>query len=137
MPPAVLRLFRPQGPDRVAVVSVEPSAQGQFLLRLGRGPRLSRLSQGTTYGPYSEADLKTPYQQLVDSLRAEGFLRSGLHALLAGLQSADSAYPTHDEINSLAYPSTWTEAATTDTLGDRRRPSGAQGTKLCWRRPSA
>src|SRR5689334_17738098 len=91
MPPETLRLFRPQGPDRVAIVSVEPSAQGQFLIRLGRGTKLSRLSQGTTYGPYSEADLQAPYNQLVDSLRAEGFLRSGLHALLTGLRDSDSS----------------------------------------------
>src|SRR5947199_7622680 len=91
MVPAILRLFHPQGPDRVAVVSVEPSAQGDYLIRLGRGPSSDRLTQGTTYGPYSEADLEVPHAELVDSLRAEGFLRSGLHALLLALQDGNAA----------------------------------------------
>src|SRR5438045_3361962 len=74
MVPALLRLFRPQGPDRVAVISVEPSARGDFNINLGRGPRLDRLSDGTTYGPYREADLETPHAQLLTSLKSEGFL---------------------------------------------------------------
>src|SRR5438034_11848320 len=90
MVPLELRLFRPQGTDRVAVIAVEPSAQGYSNLRLGRGQRLDRLTDGTTYGPYSEADLDAAHAQLVASLQAEGFLRSGLHALLTALQDQDS-----------------------------------------------
>src|SRR2546423_9567773 len=91
MVPMLLRLFRPQGTDRVAVISVEPSARGDYNINLGRGQRLDRLTDGTTYGPYSEADLDAPHAQLVASLQAEGFLRSGLHALLTALQNQDSA----------------------------------------------
>src|SRR5882757_6965367 len=91
MVPVILRLFHPQGPDRVAVVSVELSAQGDFLIRLGRGPSSDRLTQGTTYGPYTETDLDVPHAELIDSLRTEGFFRSGLHALLTALQDGASA----------------------------------------------
>jgi hypothetical protein len=91
MVPVLLRLFRPQGPVRVAVISVEPSARGDYNINLGRGPRLDRLTDGTTYGPYKEADLEAPHAQLVASLKSEGFLASGLHALLAALRDQDSA----------------------------------------------
>jgi hypothetical protein len=91
MVPALLRLFRPQGSDRVAVISVEPSARGDYKINLGRGPRLNRLTDGTSYGPYKESDLDAPHAQLVASLVAEGFLRSGLHALLSALQHQDVA----------------------------------------------
>ena len=65
--------------------------KGEYLIRLGRGPRSSRLTTGTTYGPYTEADLDAPHAQLVEQLRSEGFFRSGQHALLTALQSTDSA----------------------------------------------
>src|SRR6185503_3928053 len=92
MIPDPVRMFRPQGTDRVAIVSAEPSTQGgQYLVRLGRGPRFSRLAGGTTYGPYPEDDVAGAMAELVDQLRGEGFLRSGLHALLSDLRSNDSA----------------------------------------------
>src|SRR5437763_6725251 len=91
MIPDPVRMFRPQGPDRVAIVSAEPATQsGQYLIRLGRGPQFARLTAGTTYGPSPEDDVTGMMAQLVDQLRGEGFLRSGLHALLGGLQDPDS-----------------------------------------------
>jgi hypothetical protein len=87
MIPAPVRLFNPAGPDRVAVVSVEPSAQpGAYLIRVGRGAGVNRLSGGTTYGPYDEEEVEGLFVEAVETLRGEGFLTSGLHALLRALQ---------------------------------------------------
>src|SRR5436190_12612973 len=92
MIPDPIRLYRPQGDDRVAIVSAEPSTQsGQYLIRLGRGLHSTRLSGGTSYGPYAEDNVAAMMAQLIDQLRGEGFLRSGLHALFAALQDPDSA----------------------------------------------
>src|SRR5687768_3719083 len=93
MPPTDLRLFNPNGPDRVAVVSVEP-AYGRtdaFLLRLARGPKAGKLPKGSTFGPYAEAELPARFNELVASLRAEGFGPSGLQDLLAKLFDAAPA----------------------------------------------
>lgn len=92
MIPDPVRMFRPQGPERVAVVSAEQArAGGQYLVRLGRGARFARLTGGGTFGPFAEDDVADAMAQLVDQLRGEGFLRSGLHALFADLRSNDSA----------------------------------------------
>src|SRR4051794_7691980 len=89
MTPPDLRLFNPKGPDRVAVVSVEPAygRAGAFLLRVARGPRAGKLSKGQTFGPYTQTDLATAHAQVFASLTAEGFLASGAHGALEGLQS--------------------------------------------------
>jgi HEAT repeats len=88
MVPEPVRLFHPKGPDRVAVVSAEPSSSGAgaFLVRVGRGPSMTRLTGGASYGPYDEDDLAAPFTEAVENLRNEGFLPSGLHALLSMLR---------------------------------------------------
>src|SRR3954452_22696640 len=89
MVPEPVRLYNPNGPDRVAVVSVESSASDEnaYLLRVGRGARSTRLSGGTTYGPYDEEELESLFIEAIETLRGEGFLPSGLHAVLAALQN--------------------------------------------------
>ncbi len=86
-----LRFFNPIGPDRVAVVSFEPAFQqpGQVLIRLARGPDSKNLKQGTTYGPYPEAELDPPINQLVGELEAEGFTPCGHFGLVEMLFSAE------------------------------------------------
>src|SRR5258708_10742902 len=93
MVPEPVRLYIPNGPDRVAVVSVEPSAadENAFLIRIGRGARGTRLTGGTTYGPYDEEELDSLVIEAVETLRGEGFLPSGLHALLTALQSSNAS----------------------------------------------
>src|SRR5262249_20194365 len=92
MVPEPVRLFNPNGPDRVAVVSVETSAtdESAYLIRVGRGARSTRLTGGTTYGPYAEDELEPLFIEAVETLRGEGFLPGGLHALLLNLQSPDA-----------------------------------------------
>ncbi|HYE18848.1 MAG TPA: HEAT repeat domain-containing protein [Tepidisphaeraceae bacterium] len=93
MTPAPLRLFNPNGPDRVAVVWVEP-AYGRadaFLLKLARGQRSGQLGTGATYGPYTEAELAIPHAQLATALLREGFLPGGAHGAMDRLKSPDPA----------------------------------------------
>src|SRR6266542_2025017 len=89
MVPESVHLYNPNGPDRVAVVSVEPSSSDEnaYLIRVGRGARSTRLTGGTTYGPYDEEELEPLFIEAVETLRGEGFLPSGLHALLTALQN--------------------------------------------------
>src|SRR5687767_4050851 len=93
MTPTEFRLFNPKGPDRVAVVSVEPAygRVGAFLLRLARGVKAGKLAKGTTYGPYSESELTAARDQLLVQLAAEGFLASGAHGALEALLSHSPA----------------------------------------------
>ena len=97
MVPEPVRLYNPAGPDRVAAVSVEPStsAAGGYLLRLGRGAAVNRLTGGTTYGPYDEDEVEGLFAELVESLRGEGFFTSGLHALLRALQDSHPSVRAH------------------------------------------
>ena len=102
---------RGNDPDRVAVVAVEESAQtGLYLIRLGRGRSALRLTGGTTYGPYEEDEIGPLFDEAVDSLRAEGFLPGGLHALL------------HDIQHSVGYA----RAKAAARLGWRRDPAAVE-----------
>jgi hypothetical protein len=90
---AELRLFKPTGPDHVAVVSVEPSygRSDAFLLRVARGARGGQLTKGGTYGPYAGAELAAAHGEVVAGLSGEGFLPSGSHSAMAGLTSDSAA----------------------------------------------
>src|SRR3954451_13457984 len=93
MSPDPVRLYNPKGPDRVAIVSVEPAkgGAGASLIRLARGPRTGKLGKGSVYGPYPAAELAGRMDEVVATLRAEGFVPSGLASLLEGLASPDRA----------------------------------------------
>src|SRR5262249_25426461 len=112
MIPQVARLYNPAGPDRLAVVSAEPSAAaaGAYLIRLARGSLAAKLTKGTVYGPYPEAELPARFQEVVDALKAEGFLPTGVPDALAAL---------HD-------PSTAVRARAALKLGWRRTPEAVQ-----------
>src|SRR4051794_15693559 len=92
MPPDPVRFLNPQGPDRVAVVWAEAAAAGAglYLVRLARGVRSGKLTKGTAYGPYPEADLPDRFADLSAGLRGEGFLPSGMHALLDAVAGASA-----------------------------------------------
>ncbi|MEA2632420.1 MAG: hypothetical protein QOE66_2639, partial [Chloroflexota bacterium] len=93
MNPDPVRLYNPNGPDRVAVVSAEPTqgGAGTSLIRLARGPRAGKLVKGTVFGPYPAGELARRIDEVVAALRAEGFGPPGLGSLLEGLASPDSA----------------------------------------------
>ncbi|MEK6234563.1 MAG: hypothetical protein N2C14_07610, partial [Planctomycetales bacterium] len=93
MIPQVARLYHPEGPDRVAVVSAQPShnQEGHYLIHAARGPNRMHLTGGGAYGPYSEHELAARFAEVVGALKAEGFVESGLHDLLAKLHSVDPA----------------------------------------------
>lgn len=87
-----LRLYKTAGPDRIAVIAVEPAtAAGQYLLRLARGDKIGQLTQGRVYGPYDKAELTGQYQQLLASLQAEGYQPGGGHDACADLLDPDPA----------------------------------------------
>src|SRR5262245_36466074 len=93
MNPDPVRLYNPNGPDRVAVVSAEPAnaGAGACLIRLARGPRAGDLGKGTVFGPYPAGELAQRIDEVVAALRAEGFGPPGLGSLLEGLASPDPA----------------------------------------------
>lgn len=84
-----VRLFNPQGPDRVAVVSATPAygRAGLFLLQVARGPRTLKLTGGTAFGPFTEAELPARFDQVVAELKQEGYVETGLTDLFVGLDS--------------------------------------------------
>src|SRR4051794_18965563 len=88
-----IRLYNPDGPDRVAIVSVETAkgGAGASLIRLARGPRTGKLGKGSVYGPYPSEELAGRIGEVVTALRAEGFVPSGLASLLEGLAGPDPA----------------------------------------------
>lgn len=93
MIPSVVRLYNPQGSDRVALVSTEPAfgeSEG-FLVRVARGASLDKLTSGTSYGPYPEDQLLARFDEVVAALTSEGYVESGLQDLLLALDHADSA----------------------------------------------
>lgn len=82
-PPTKLR--RLTGDHRYAIVSVEPATEpGTFMVRVARGLVKSELHDGTTYGPYPEADLQVPFDMAVQQLVEEGF-----HESVAGWSQID------------------------------------------------
>ncbi len=93
MPPKTTRLYHPKGPDRAAVVSVQPSTgqEDAFLIHLARGTGPGPLKKGGVYGPYAEAELEARFAELIAGLKAEGFLSTGLADLLRKLDSAKPA----------------------------------------------
>ncbi len=92
MPPASVRFYNPTGGDRVAVVSVQPSwgQKDAHLIQVARGSKSGKLGKGTTYGPYSTADVDARFADAVAALKAEGFWASGLHTLLMALKDSRS-----------------------------------------------
>jgi hypothetical protein len=92
MLPSTARFYNPDGPQRVAVVSVEPSPhEGTYFIRFARGKTARKLTLEHTYGPYSQDELLPQYDVVLNFLRAEGFWQSGVQDLLADLQSDDAA----------------------------------------------
>jgi len=73
-----VKLYHPTGPDRVAVVSCEPSSQdpSQALVRVARGKSANKLVGGDVYGPYAEPELTARFDQAVQQLMSLGFSES-------------------------------------------------------------
>lgn len=88
-----VRLYKPQGPDHYAVVSVEPSTWGggRWMVRVARGAKLGLLTAGTTYGPFLESELRDRFDQAVANLETEGFQSTGEYPdLMQRLGSPDA-----------------------------------------------
>ncbi len=84
-----LRLFNPQGPDRVATLRAEPAwpAQDRFTLLVARGTSRTSLRKATILGPFDVAGLTSRMAEEAEALRRQGFLPGGLEALLTALAS--------------------------------------------------
>lgn len=82
-----IHLFRPQGPDRVAIVSVTRATHpNSFMIHVARGARRGKLTTGGSYGPVAEGLVAERYAEIVHSLRAEGFRTAGFFASIAALK---------------------------------------------------
>ncbi len=82
-----VHLFRTSGPDRLAIVSLEPaSTPGQWMLRLARGSVRGKLG-GTVYGPFPAGVVRDRYEELLAKLEAEGFVRAGREDTFTALTS--------------------------------------------------
>src|SRR5262245_28892853 len=92
MTPAPVRLYRPTGPDHVAVVSTAPAPghAGEHYVQVARGHGAGQLKQGTVFGPYPAAELEARFADVLATLGAEGFGPSGQHALFADLHATAS-----------------------------------------------
>jgi HEAT repeat protein len=88
-----LRLTRVSGPDRLAIVSVEPSSVGPdlWLVRVARGAKTGALSLGTAYGPYPTATVQARVEDVLAALGAEGFARASHTDLVEALSSPSRA----------------------------------------------
>ncbi len=93
----IVRLFNPKCPDRVAVVSVQAAwaKPGSWNVQVARGPRRTKLSAGVAYGPFTANELAQRHGEVLAGLRAEGFVRAGLTALLQSLNSNDAKVRAH------------------------------------------
>lgn len=84
--------YHPDAEDRVALVTVEPSADRElFLVRVARGPGKRSLRQTSLLGPYSEEDVSGHFEDAVADLRAEGYWPAGVPALLHALDDDSPA----------------------------------------------
>src|SRR5262245_58284584 len=92
MIPDPVRLYNPKGPDRVAVVSatVATGPAGSYLIRLARGPRAGSLGRGRVYGPFPADVLAARFDEVVATLRTEGFGPPGLGVMLEALAGTDA-----------------------------------------------
>ncbi len=84
-----VRLYNAQGPDHVAVVSVQPSwtHEGAAMISVARGPGRHKLGQAALLGPFRAEEAEGRVAEIVAALRAEGFGRPGVPALLEALGS--------------------------------------------------
>jgi hypothetical protein len=91
--PKPVRLYRPKGPERVALVVAEPvpDRPGMAALWVSRGPRVDALKAADAHGPFPVEEAAGRVNEAVQALRADGFWPSGLHALLTALQDSRSA----------------------------------------------
>lgn len=81
-----IHLFRPQGPDRVAIVSIQRASQpNHYLIQVARGTRRGKLTTGGTFGPVPEHEVAERYAGVVLSIRQEGFRTAGFFACIAAL----------------------------------------------------
>ena len=83
-----IKLYNPQGPHRVVVVSCEPSYKdpSQELIRVAQGKSAKQLDQGTAYGPYTEPELSARFDQIVTELRGQGYSEAMIATDIADLK---------------------------------------------------
>ena len=83
-----IRLYRASaGPQRVAVLSVEPSTKhpGQLLLQVAKGPSREALGDLQRLGPFRPEAIDAVAQGLLDALLEQGYSAAGSAALLQAL----------------------------------------------------
>jgi hypothetical protein len=86
-----VRFYNPDGPDHCAAVTIEPAADREFfLVQVERGPKVALLKHHATLGPFTEDQVQTALTEAVVGLKSEGYLESGIEALVRGLESPES-----------------------------------------------
>ncbi len=87
--PLPVRLYHPQGVDRVAEVSADavPGQANTYWLRIRRGPRRRLLGKDERKGPFPIEEIHEEMRLAVEQLKTEGYFKAGLHAQLLDLKS--------------------------------------------------
>jgi hypothetical protein len=81
-------LFKPSGPDRVAIVATLPaSGEGGLLVQVARGPSRDKLRDPKLFGPMTPEVAEQIFARELEALRAEGYVRGGLADLLTRIES--------------------------------------------------
>jgi hypothetical protein len=89
MIPPAFHGYHPDIPDRVSLVTVEPStARELFLIRVERGPGRWLLRPVSLLGPYPEEEIAQRFADVVQDLRSEGYQPGGVLALLSALHDS-------------------------------------------------
>jgi hypothetical protein len=81
-------LFKPSGPDRVALVATFPASGAEGLLvQVAKGPSRDKLREPKLYGPMTQEVADQIFARELAALRAEGYVRGGLADLLTRIES--------------------------------------------------
>ena len=86
-----IRLFHPElAGARLAVVAVQPPVDGRVHVAVARGPSRLSLTDHKLYGPFPAAEGATRQGEIVAALRADGYVDSGLVALVNTIATSTS-----------------------------------------------
>jgi hypothetical protein len=89
----VIAALRLRKGDALAVLSVEPTAEGTWLIRVARGPSTAQgtHSMGEVFGPYAPPHVAARFSEVEQRLRAEGYDDAYASELIARLATPGAA----------------------------------------------
>lgn len=88
---STIRLFHPQHTAlRLAVVSVQPAADGRVHVVVARGASRHALTDSAMYGPFAASEAVVRCDDIVEGLRRDGYLPGGVAAMVDTVRSSKS-----------------------------------------------